>query len=121
MVGNVETTLVNSLIEQKDAILLMIARASDANLLRQARSFLVFAAPVWRLAGYGYKVDDLIKSITDRADHLICVEKSLLPEYRRGTRIHNFTLSEIRALEEVKALESQGLEEPIECTAEHCS
>jgi hypothetical protein len=121
MVGSVETTFVNVLTDQKDAIMLIIARATDAKELLRARAYLVFASPVWRLAGYGYKVDEVNKHIIDRAGHLIVVEKSELPHYRRGSRLHNFTLSEIAALEGVKALEGQGLEEPIESTMESCS
>lgn len=107
---NQTAEMLNALVDQKDAILNMVARATDADELRRAYDLLTFAAPVWDAAEYGYKVGEVKAQIVRRAEHLVVVERSDLGQYRRGTRLHNFTLSGIRGLEMLRDEVKGGVE-----------
>lgn len=98
--NTVPETLPDALVTQKNELLYNINYAETATALYAAMRMVEFAAIVWNVTGYDYKVRELKLRVIDKADQLL----TEIEVCRRGKRGKMSGLDEqnIRKLKEIK-------------------
>lgn len=95
--------ITNAIVDQKNALLMLVTHADDAENLEFVARQLVFLADLWNACGYGYKITEIRSAIRQRADKLEIEEQEFLRHCRKNASCRRSTEREIVRLKVIIA------------------